>query len=173
MRLTILLITCSLSYCLCSQTIEEVRTSFHSAVLDPEESKAFHEFVEDLKLSSPTLKAYKAVSEAMLARVVWNPFTKLSQVLKFGDLIEMAVLEDPENIEIRFLRLAIEYNLPKFLGMSDHLIEDRDVIVKNMGTIKTIGVDSAFGNYIIYFLRDTKLCTEEEIVEMESGLVKS
>lgn len=162
---------CLLNFNAQSQTIEEVRASFHSAVLDPKESKTFYEFVEDLKLSSPTLKAYKAVSEAMLAQVVWNPFTKLSQVLKFDDLIEVAVAEDPDNVEIRFLRLAIEYNLPRFLGKSDHLTEDRDVIVQNISAINTMGIDSSFAHYIIYFLRDTKLCSENEIVEMENGLV--
>lgn len=153
-----------------SQSLAEVRENFHQAVLDPEQSQAFHDFLEGASLNTPTLKAYKATSEAMLARAVWNPFTKLAQVMKYADLMEVAVEEDSENIEVRFLRLAIEYNLPRFLGMSKHLDEDHDMIVENLSSVETMHVDPNFCHYIIYFLRDTMLCSEEEIVRMESAL---
>lgn len=170
MRFTILYLTVLLCHCSISQSMDEVRTAFHKAVLEPRESKVFHASLADLTISDPTMQAYKAASEAMLAQVVWNPFVKLSQVFKFGDLMEMAVLEEPENIEIRFLRLAIEYNLPRFLGRSNHLQEDRDVIVGNIGNIDEMEIDPSFTRYIIYFLRDTKLCSEKEIIKMENGL---
>ncbi len=153
-----------------SQSLVEVRESFHQAVLDPDQSREFHDFLKKTKPSTPTIKAYKAASEAMLARVVWNPFTKLSQVMKYSDLMEAAILEDMENIEVRFLRLSIEYNLPKFLGMSKHLDEDRDVIVKNLTSVEAMNVDPSFCRYIVYFLNDTGLCTSDELAAMESVL---
>lgn len=155
------------------QDLGAIRKAFHQAVLDPNQSRSFHEFLQETKPSSSTVKAYKAVSEAMLAREVWNPFTKLSQVMKYNELMEVAVSEDKENIEIRFLRIAIEHNLPRFLGLSKHLAEDRAVIVKNMNVVGSMGLDPSFKHYILYFLNDTGLCTPEEIASMEASLVSS
>ncbi|MEQ9402694.1 MAG: hypothetical protein RIM99_03830 [Cyclobacteriaceae bacterium] len=153
-----------------AQSIQEVRKSFHQAVMDPEESRTFHQFLDQTTLNSSTLKAYKAVSEALMARVVWSPFSKLSQVMKYDNLMEMAIEEDQSNIEIRFLRFAIEYNLPRFLGMSQHLIEDRDVIVENMTAVNSMDLDPSFSRYILYFLNDTGLCSQEQISQMREKL---
>ncbi|MEP1094351.1 MAG: hypothetical protein ABJG78_04540 [Cyclobacteriaceae bacterium] len=146
-----------------------MRKSFHMAVLDPEKSEEFHNFLKNTTLTTPTLKAYKASSEAMFARAVWNPFTKLSQVMKYADLMEMAVEEDVENAEIRFLRFAIEYNLPRFLGMSKHLDEDLEAIIANLTSIPSMNLDASFCRYIIYFLKETNLATKEDIKKMETA----
>ena len=153
-----------------SQSLDEVRKVFHSAVMEEGKSRDFHNFFKGEDKLEPIFLAYKATSEAMLARVVWNPFTKLSQVMKYADMMEEAVAEDMMNIEIRFLRLAIEYNLPKFLGMSKHLEEDRDWIVDNLSSVSTMDIDPSFSHYIIYFLNDTGLCTTDQMVEMKSVL---
>ena len=170
MKFLLLLLICLTPFIGESQTLPEVRKSFHEAVLDPKKSEAFHDFLKDTPLTSPTLKAYKAASEAMLARVVWNPFSKLSQVMKYSDLMKVAIEEDERNVEIRFLRLAIEYNLPKFLGMSKHMDEDVKTIVSNMTSVPSMNLDASFCRYIVYFLRDAELSTEEEIQEMERVL---
>jgi len=152
-----------------SQTLAEVRKKFHIAVLDPEKSEEFHDFLKNTALTTPTMKAYKASSEAMFARAVWNPFTKLSQVMKYSDLMEVAVEEDEENAEIRFLRFAIEYNLPRFLGMSKHQDEDLEAIVSNATSISSMNLDESFCRYIIYFLKDTGLSTKEDMEKMETA----
>lgn len=170
MKFLSLLIICIVPFLGEAQTLTEVRKSFHEAVLDPKQSEIFYDFLKDTPLATPTLKAYKAASEAMLARAVWNPFTKLSQVMKYDHLMEAAVEEEAENVEIRFLRLAIEYNLPRFLGMSKHLDEDLETITSNLTAVPSMNLDASFCRYIIYFLRDAELSTEEEILEMEKVL---
>ena len=164
----LLLVTLGLE--LGAQTLSEVRNAFHQAVLDPKESRTFHDFLKEVDEADPTLQAYKAVSEALLAQVVWNPFSKFSQVLKYNKLIEKAVIRDQQNIEIRFLRLAIEYNLPAFLGMSTHMEEDLGIIVSNMESVNTMQVDPGYGRYIFYFLESTELCTSEQILAMKENL---
>ncbi|MEP5614122.1 MAG: hypothetical protein ABJP45_17855 [Cyclobacteriaceae bacterium] len=171
MKFLFLLIICLIPLLGNSQTLEEVRKNFHMAVLDPEKSEEFHDFLKNTTLSTPTLKAYKAASEVMFARAVWNPFTKFSQVLKYADLMEKAIEEDAKNAEIRFLRFAIEYNLPRFLGMSKHLDEDLKLIVASRTSIPSMNLDASFSRYIVYFLRGTGLTTEREIAQMEKDLV--
>lgn len=149
------------------QSLAEVRTAFHMAVLEPKQSAAFHAYVKDLEDPTPIMEAYQAVSEAMLAQVLWNPFSKLSQVIRYDRKMEEVVKADPDNIEIRFLRLAIEYNLPAILGMSTHIDEDVEMIEGNLSSIASMQLDPKFGSYIVWFLRETMLCNEEALTAME------
>lgn len=156
-----------------AQTIRDIRSHFHQAVLDPEKSPDFYEFIQKTDLTTATVKAYKAVSEAMMARAFWNPFSKLSQVKKYDLMMSEAVALDSNNIEIRFLRLAIEYNLPRFLGYSVHLEDDTNMIIENLSKINVLQIDSSFGRYILYFLRNTGLCDSSQIELMEAAFEES
>jgi len=151
-----------------AQTIDEVRQEFHKAVLDPQQSKGFHSYMKNVEKRDPTLQGYEAVSEAMLAQVLWNPFSKLSQVIKYGKQMDAIIDQNPDNIEVRFLRLAIEYNLPPFLGMSAHIEEDIETIKAGIKVSK-LDVDSFYKRYIFYFLKQTNLCSTEELVMMEES----
>lgn len=155
-----------------SFTIEGARKAFHKAVLDESESRSFYEYMQSFENSAPTVTAYKAVSEAMLARVLWNPFSKINQVVKYQKEMEKAVAADPNDIEIRFLRLAIEYNLPSFLGMSDHVEEDVDIILANLSSATSLKIDPSYGRYIFYFLEQADLCSSDQIVAMRASLEK-
>ncbi|WP_436517836.1 hypothetical protein [Ekhidna sp. To15] len=154
---------------LSAQSINEIRTEFHAVVLNPDDSRNFHNFLKDIENPTSTVKAYQAVSEALLAQVVWNPFNKLKQVVKYDKQIEAAVKEDPQNIEIRFLRLAIECNLPSFLGMSTHMDEDVDMIVSDMSGVSRMKVNPMFGQYIFHFLEETNLCSSEQLALMKQS----
>jgi len=153
--------------------LERIRKAFHRAVIDENESEYFHEMFADVEETSPTIAAYEAVSEALLARVHWNPFSKLAQVSRYQKAIAEAVESAPDNVEIRFLRLAIEYNLPPFLGMSDHVQEDLQAILDNMSSVSSLNVDPAYGRYIFYFIESTDLCSSDQIMAMRESLEQS
>ncbi len=153
-----------------SQSLLEVRKGFHDAVMEPKLTKEFNKYLKQSNITTATINAYRAASEAMMARVVWNPISKLSQVVKYAELMEEAVNSDEDNIEIRFLRLSIEYNIPKFLGMSKHLEQDTDMIVKNLSDVQNMDLDPSYGRYILSFLETTKLCTDQEMLTMKQSL---
>lgn len=150
--------------------LPEVRQAFHQAVLHDEESESFHEYVGKVSKADPTILAYQAVSKAMLARVLWNPFAKYSHVMKYRSLMADAIKTDSSNIEIRFLRLSIEYNLPSFLSESQYIDEDLKIILENLSSVKKMRVDPGYGRYIFYFLKENELCTAEEIQMMKKSL---
>ncbi|MEP1035450.1 hypothetical protein [Ekhidna sp.] len=169
MKATITIFSALLAFNLTAQSISEIRSEFHAVVLNPNESKDFHNYLKDIENPSSTVKAYQAVSEALLAQVVWNPFSKLKQVVKYDKQMAAAVEEDSQNIEIRFLRLAIEYNLPSFLGMSGHLEEDVDKIVNDLSEVSQMQVNPMFGQYIFHFLAETNLCSAEQLALMKQS----
>ncbi len=170
MRQLVIIILFFLALSSDAQSLFEVRKNFHDAVLESKRTREFHEYLKNSDLTTPTINAYRAASEAMMARVVWNPVSKFAQVLKYADMMEEAVKSDEDNIEIRFLRLSIEYNIPKFLGMSKHLKEDTDIIVQNLSDVQNMDLDPSQGRYILSFLETTKLCTSQEMLAMRRSL---
>ena len=150
-----------------------IRAEFHQAALDSDKIESFHRYMASLDIQEPVLMAYRAASEALMAQVTWNPMEKYQLVKKFEALIHEAVSNDPENLEIRFLRFSVEYSIPRFLGVSKNLIEDKRMIVGNLERIGTLNLDPYFTRYILYFLRETQLCEPEYITKIESKLSKS
>ena len=167
MRFVITIVLTLLVFVAFSQSLSEIRSEFHLAVLNPDDSRNFYDFVSEIENPSPTVQAYQAVSEALLAQVVWNPFNKLKQVIKYSDQMKKVVEADPHNVEIRFLRLAIEYNLPSFLGMSTHMEEDVNKIVANLSNLTRMQVSPHFGKYIFSFLEQTDLCSPNQLAQMK------
>lgn len=151
-----------------SQSLQEVRQGFHDVVFEPKLTKQFHSQLAESENSTPELQAYRAVSEAMMARVVWNPVSKLAQVIKYAGMMEEVVEANPDNIEVRFLRLSIEYNIPRFLGMSKHLDEDANMIISNLSDVASMNIDPTYGRYILDFLIKTDLCSYQQLRVMKS-----
>lgn len=152
-----------------SQDLNEVRRDFHDAVKYPEQSEDFNENLVQFDSSNPTICAYKATSEALMARVLWNPFSKLGRVKEYDRIMNKAIEKDPNNLEIRFLRMSIQYHLPSFLGMSENIQEDKQYILNNTSQIEAMNVDKSFSDYIFYFIESTGLCTVEEISDLKGA----
>lgn len=153
-----------------SGDLTEVRNVFHKAVLDEDNISAFYEYMLKQDTSDATLKAYMATAEALKAKLYWDPFRKMTQVNKFVDLIDEAVAKDDMSIEVRFLRLCVEYHLPKILNHSQHILEDKNYIMDNLADINNLNFDAAFAKYILYFMNENGLCTGENIADIEKEL---
>ncbi len=153
-----------------SQPLAEIRKSFHKALLDPTHAEENYEYISVSENNDPTAIAYKAAGEALMAQAHWNPISKLSYIRRYGQLMKEAIAGDPENLEIRFLRFAVEYQLPRFLMMSDHVMEDRDFIVNHMEDVHRLSVDPVFVRYISWFMNSTGLLEPEQLTMMEKNL---
>ena len=51
--------------------------------------------------------------------------------------IEKAIEMDPQNAELRFIRLSIQKNIPSFLNYHSNLKEDEYWIRKNLDQVKS------------------------------------
>jgi len=98
--------------------------------LDQTQTKLLYEKIYLLKEKTPVVIAYQGVAEALLAKVVLNPFTKINYLKTSRDNLQQAVNQAPENIEIRFLRFSTQYYLPYIMGFSSNLLEDKAALLK-------------------------------------------
>lgn len=139
--------------------LEKVKTLFeHSA-------RSSHAAEQLLKLLSPIdsssaaiLICYKGAAEMMQAKYGYNPINKLRRFKKGKKLIEDAVRKEPENIEIRFLRFAIQTNLPPFLNYRSDIEKDKTHLLANLKEIK----DKKLKQTISQYLSVSKYCTIED-----------
>ncbi len=153
--------------------IAVIRKAFHNAVLDKAKVESFYNYVNDLPDDNPTILAYKATAEALTAQLEWNPMRKYELVKSFSKAIDIAVLKDPSSLEIRFLRLCIEYHIPRFLGFSSHMQDDRNNIMAQLSNMDKLDYDPFFSRFILYFIKETGLYNAEDIRQIESKLTIS
>lgn len=99
---------------------------------DEEKAKQFYELMEDYRGNDPLKLGYKAVSNAILAKYSWSPYSKIKHLRQSAKVFDQAVQLDKQDPEVRFLRYSIEYYIPKYLNMSAHLEEDKEIFLQAM-----------------------------------------
>jgi len=92
-----------------------------------------HEAFEKIDISSSNLLlGYKGAVEMGMARHHPNVFKKMGFFNNGKDQLEKSIEKDPDNLELRFLRLTIQTNLPAFLGYSESKEKDKAFVLANL-----------------------------------------
>lgn len=113
------------------------------------------------------IEAYKAALEGVKAYWAFLPLSKLNHLQKSQRKFETAIKKDPNNAEMRFLRITIEINIPTALGIKTHQKEDMAVIIQN---IATTDINNNLKSEIIQFLLQNVSCTSEQIKILKTKL---
>ena len=108
--------------------------------------------------TNPVLLGYEASGTMLMAKHVFNPFTKMSYFKKGKEMLEKAIATDNNNIELRFLRFAAQTNMPSFLGYSNHIESDKNYIVSSFPRIK----DENLKSFMLPVLMQSKYLTSKE-----------
>lgn len=81
------------------------------------------------KTKKPIFEAFFAVGNFFMAKHAVNPLSKFSYFNKGKKALESAVIKDPKNLEIRFMRYISQEQTPSFLGYNKDLSSDRTFIL--------------------------------------------
>lgn len=76
--------------------------------------------------------AYNGAAYALLAKHVWSPYRKLENLNKGLAQLNRSAIMDPNDVEIRFLRLSVEENIPEVIKIKKHINEDKNFIVLHL-----------------------------------------
>ena len=76
----------------------------------------FYDVMNDRRLESATAEGYFALATMMLAKTHKNPFTKLSYFNRGKYILETTIKSNPDNVELRFLRYAVQAKVPAILS---------------------------------------------------------
>lgn len=108
--------------------LKELRQGLQSAFKDETACNALYEKVKDLKNPEPLVKGYVGAVYIARSRHV-AIVDKMSAFKKGKSILEEAIQALPNNLELLFLRLTIQLNLPRFLGYKDNIAEDKKFVL--------------------------------------------
>lgn len=122
--------------------LPNLRHLYAAAVQDEAAARRFHAALKTYNGAEPTVLAYRAVAEALQARYFWSPLAKLRAVRSADKLFTRAVALDPASVEVRFLRFTVESSVPRYLGYSQHLADDRVLVLRGARHYPDLGLDA-------------------------------
>jgi len=131
------------SILLSSVAIDEVRNLFPK-IDNLEQAENYIKLLQEDQ--SVEAKGYSAVMILMKSRYVTFPFTKLKYFKIGKKKLNKVIVENPNNIEMRYIRFLMQKEIPKFLGYHKNIEEDFNKIING---IVQCGLENSLKNKII------------------------
>ncbi|MFZ0453382.1 MAG: hypothetical protein WCE54_19705 [Ignavibacteriaceae bacterium] len=148
-------------------TLDIIRNLYYSSVEDENkleqlDSLIRNTFSDTISQYPPIILAYYGGVKALKAKHTFWPFNKLSYFNSSMDILKQATEEDPENLEIRFIRFSILDNIPGILGHSEEREIDKDEIVSLLCKKDYSILDEKIQNNIFrYMINSGRLSAEQ------------
>jgi hypothetical protein len=159
-----LFIFCALLFSIIGSTqeLKEIRTLYPKAVESTEiATKLEGELTNVNSSSKPVLLAYKGAVLTLKAKFAKSKKDKKEFFKEGVFLIESAVKAESSNIEIRYLRLSVQENSPRFLGYHKNIEEDKQFFLKNYASISSAELKQIVKDFVM---------TSENFDESEKNL---
>ena len=112
--------------------ITDIRKLYSSVLNTESNAKEFASKLADIsKEDNKTLYAYKGASIAILAKFKKEISEKSKSFKEGAKMVEFAVASEPNNIEIRLVRLSIQEKAPKIINYNKNKKEDKDFLLNH------------------------------------------
>lgn len=79
----------------------------------------------------PVYLGFLAVGKFFMAKHAFNPLKKMSYFNEGKKLMESSLKSEPDNLEVRLMRLITQESVPKILGYSQNISEDRTYLTRS------------------------------------------
>lgn len=93
------------------------------------------------------LSGYKGSATMMMAKYVFNPFSKMSYFNKGKNILEKAINTEKNNVELRFIRYCVQTNIPFFLGYKTDIKSDKEFILASLKRLDDMELKSMIVEY--------------------------
>lgn len=113
------------------QELPNVRQSYVDASKSQKNSEEFYNLMDNYNKDNKVLLAYKGASIALKAKYAKQIKQKKSLFIEGAKMLETALKNDPNNLEIRLIRLSIQENSPKILNYKSNIDEDKKLLLSN------------------------------------------
>lgn len=145
------------------EEIENIELAMVKAVESPRVTDSLYTKLIRKKSDNALLTAYIGTLEALKAKHAWNPYNKVKYVSLSQKTMAKAVKQEPNNLQIRFMRFSIQHFTPGFLGYSTEIREDRKAIISHYKNKQFGDADKHQVQNIASFMIQSKRCSDEEI----------
>ena len=135
--------------------IESLRESYAKASSSNTNTEAFINTAEKTAGSDAVILGYKAAAKIMEAKITKN--NRKALVKSGASSLEAVIKSNPNNAELRLIRMSIQENIPKIVGYRGSLKDDKVFLINNYSK-----QNSALKNYIKKFAAQSKTMTAAE-----------
>lgn len=157
MKLSIFII--SLFVVTISFDIDEIRTLYKQTDGSKENTIMLYNKLQAVtEQDGNVFLAYKGASIAMKGRFEKGAKQKTAIFKEGIIMVETALKQEPNNMEIRFIRLSIQQNSPKLLKYKKNIDEDKNFILSNYEKIES----NKLRNYIKDYILNSDNFTDDE-----------
>jgi len=116
-----------------SAQMSDVRDLFARASEDVEANEQLLEMTSGYTLEyNPVMYAYRGAAEMTYANHIIWPVSKYNWFYDGKDKLQQAIVLEPKNVELRWIRYCIQRNCPTFLGYNEDLKKDKAYILDNL-----------------------------------------
>jgi len=123
--------------------LQTCREHYIKASMDKSMCEKMIKYLEGEKNKLPIYLGYLGGYQTIWATHVFNPITKLNTFNKGRRNIEQDIQKEPNNVELRFIRLSVQKNAPAFLDYHSNIKIDKEFILKNRNQILSESMNSS------------------------------
>lgn len=140
-------------------SLKEIRSHYATAVKDAAVAEELYQSLTEVSTEdTPILYAYKGGVSAIMARHVKGLKNKKDHFKEGATLIEKAIADSPDNLEIRCIRLGVQENSPKLLKYKGNIDEDKAFVLKHYANEKSAAVKAVIQDFVL----QSSLFSDEE-----------
>ena len=151
-----------------TNVLSEARVLFFSFDQPGCVSETLFEILQQSNTKSNVLLAYEGAAEASSAACASFPLSKLKRFNQGKSKINQAVLNEPDNPEIRFIRYSIQSKAPAFLGYNTEIENDLDFLINTLTENETSLEDEYLKQNVIKFLLGSSDITEKQLAALQT-----
>ena len=143
-------IVCFLMGLVLAPELSEIRKNYPLANDNKEVAQKLHEALSGIsKDDKAILIAFKGGASTIMAKHAKGIRDKKTFFKEGVSLLEHAIEKDPNNIEIRCIRLGVQENSPKFLKYKDWIEVDKNFIIESFSSETSKEIKDFVKGYIM------------------------
>lgn len=143
---------------LANPNISEIRKLYPTAANSEIQATTFALKLSGItEKSDNTLVAYKGAALTLESKYTKNLSAKMSSFKEGAKLVDLAISKEPNNIEVRLIRLSIQENVPLVVKYRNNKSEDKAFLLKHYNE-----QSGALREYLKNFLLQSKSLTDAE-----------
>ncbi|UMQ41015.1 hypothetical protein MKS83_16615 [Chryseobacterium sp. Y16C] len=135
--------------------LESLRESYSKANSSNANTEEFINIAEKTSGSDAVIQGYKAAAKIMEAKITKN--NRKALVKSGATSLEAIIKSNPNNAELRVIRMSVQENIPKIVGYRGSLKDDKAFLLNNYSK-----QNSALKTYIRKFAMQSKTMTAAE-----------
>lgn len=152
-------------------SLGELRSQYLKALSDYLNAPKVYDLFLSVEEPSAKMLAYQGALEAIMTKTTWNVFKKMSYLNKCEESFQKAIQLSPYDLEIRYMRLAVQFEIPGYLGFSDDMETDKKFILKHVNNLSSENIPESLKDQIISFMNRCEMFTSSEIEKVKVILI--